>query len=246
MLNGGNIRRNSRWIWNCLLDLVYPRTCVRCGRLCDGCDEIYTCRECRRGYEWIEGPVCDLCGGPFHGSIENRAICATCREKRPAFRQARSLFLYRRTGARLIHSLKYEKGTWLQEEITFILKESDKWRDYFSEGVLIPVPLHYRRLRSRGYNQAETVAAAIKGAFPTARIEPCLGRHRPTPSQTLLSREERFRNMRGAFFSSGSIPEGRLILVDDVLTSGATLDAAARALVEAGASGISAFTLAHG
>jgi len=164
----------------------------------------------------------------------------------PAFSRARSLFLYSGTGARLIHALKYEKGTWLQEEISSILIRSGKWNEYLDGGVLIPVPLHARRFRKRGYNQAESVVGAIKDAFPSTRIENCLIRNRMTPSQTLLSREERFRNMRQAFSCRGSPPSGRLILVDDVLTTGATLNAAAQALLVAGANDISAFTLAHG
>lgn len=230
-----------------IFDIVYPRTCVRCGALVMDPDLDFTCRECRGAYAFIHEPFCETCGTPFFGKIAGKRACPVCRQTPPAFEQARSLFLYRRTGARVVHALKYEGGVWLQAEIRALIQEDIAWSAFFAEAVLVPVPLHPRKLRSRGYNQARVIAEAIREAIPGTEIVDCLERVRATPSQTLLTREQRLSNMKGAF-SCDSIPYPgrRIIVVDDVLTTGATLNAAVQAIRKRGLAGIWAFTLAHG
>ncbi len=230
-----------------LLDFFFPRTCLRCGCLLSDPGKGFTCRPCRRKYILIHPPFCDRCGFPFAGKLARPGRCESCRERPPAFREARSLFLYRMTGARVVHCLKYEKGTWLLPEITSLLKDEPCWGEFFGGSRLVPVPLHPRKLRQRGFNQAAIVCEAIRQAVPGVEVFPCLRRVRATPSQTFLSRAARLRNMKGAFACRGD-PGGprRLILVDDVHTTGATLNAASEALLRAGAKAISAFTLAHG
>jgi ComF family protein len=230
-----------------VLDLVFPRTCIRCGCLLRDPHSAFTCAHCRAGYPLIHEPLCSGCGAPFHGRLAAAAACENCRDHPPLFSRARSLFLYRGTGARLVHALKYERATWLEPEITLLLRAEPRWRDFFSGALLVPVPLHPRKERSRGYNQAEVITRAIRAAIPDAGRLACLRRVRATTSQTMLSREARLRNLRGAFACHEAPPQARpLVLVDDVLTTGATLNAAAAALRAAGAGAISAFTLAHG
>ncbi|NDV61712.1 ComF family protein [Puniceicoccales bacterium CK1056] len=235
-------------LWKRLLDIVFPRTCVQCGRYLEECGEVrFTCRACFEAYKFTKEPLCDQCGVPFYGKIAQSRKCAGCESAPPVFRQARSIFLYRDTGARVVHCLKYEKGSWLQPEITALVRADLRWKAYFEDAILVPVPLHFRKLQSRGYNQAEVIARAICEAVPSACINACLRRVRATPSQTFLSREQRKHNMSGAF-SCVNPPEimGRIIVVDDVLTTGATLNAAVQALNMVGLEDIYAFTLAHG
>ena len=146
-----------------------------------------------------------------------------------------------------MHALKYEQGLWLRDEIALLLREEGVWEAWFGDACVVPVPLHRRKLRRRGFNQAAVIAAAVEHAFPATVAADCLIRVRKTPTQTFLSREERRRNTEGAFVChKPPPPRRRFIVVDDVLTTGATLSAAVTALRAEGAEDISAFTLAHG
>jgi ComF family protein len=230
-----------------LLDWVLPRTCLECGCLLTSTSPGFSCAACRARYPLIREPQCRCCGVPFYGKLLEGPLCRACMDTPPRFSRARSVFLYRDIGARLVHTLKYEQGTYLRTEISDLLRTDARWRDFFVDSILIPVPLHRRKLRRRGYNQADIIARAIQDAVPEAAICDCLQRVRMTPSQTFLSRKQRLKNMRGAFRCGSPPPAGRsLTVVDDVLTTGATLNAAVAALEQAGATNISAFTLAHG
>jgi ComF family protein len=228
------------------LDWVYPRTCLRCGRFLQD-SAGYACEDCRADYAFIAEPVCKLCGSPHLTPLLGGRLCSNCVERKPAFASARSLFTYAGTGARLIHALKYEHGSWVEDEIVKLVRDVEWLEGFLSGGTLVPVPLHRRKLRRRGYNQAMVVARALCRADSSLRIWNGLTRTRDTPSQTDLSRRERRLNVSGAFCAQEPAPrDQRLVLIDDVLTTGATLGEAALALRKAGASWISAFTLAHG
>lgn len=213
------------------MDVILPRTCIRCGKVCKEGDSAYCCGYCRGAYEFIEDPLrppIGIFGAP------------------PPFPYTVSLLRYRGTTERLIHALKYEGGNYLADEIRTLLPQTPDWQAYFCDSLLVPVPLHPRKLRQRGYNQADCIVRAIAVVYPGAVCVNVLARRRHTRSQTTLNRDQRRANMRGAFVQVAPLPPGRrVILVDDVCTSGATLNACARALPDARRR-ISAFTLAHG
>ena len=240
-------RKKAGWIWARSLDILFPRTCVGCGALLMDERGGYTCTACRERIAWLREPLCTVCGTPFYGSVSVPGPCPACRAHPPAFERCRALFLHKGTGGRIVHTLKYAGGRWLEQEIAAILRERADIRAFLSGCLLVPVPLHPAKLRQRGYNQSEVIIRAALREVEGARCLAPLARVRKTPSQTLLTREERLQNMSEAFDCDIDLADiEHLMLVDDVLTTGATLNAAASALRSAGATRISAFTLAHG
>jgi ComF family protein len=207
----------------------------------------FLCPGCRQAIHWIRDPVCQQCGAPIFGKMAVPGRCSTCMEIPPVFDRSRALFHYRGAGARIVHGLKYEGSLWLGKEIELLVSESPVLSQYFTDAQLVPVPLHRSKERQRGYNQAQVIAKAINAALPETTLCQCLERVRKTPSQTFLTRDERRRNMNKAFKCvSGPDPERNIIVIDDVLTTGATLNAAILALRKVAKGPISAFTLAHG
>lgn len=247
-MSAGDEKHPGKHAWlNRLLDLLFPRTCLVCGCAVRTPLPPFTCPRCHAGYAWIGRSACRLCGIPLAGRVTESGTCPACRSRPPSWCRACALFRYQGTGARLIHVLKYEGGSWLVPEIAHLARRKGPWHDLLEGALLVPVPLHPSRERRRGYNQAQVVARALERVIPGTQTVSLLQRERRTPSQTTLDRSQRLRNLRGAFRCQRQPPAGRkLVLVDDVLTTGATLDAATEALLTAGAAGISAFTLAHG
>ena len=155
------------------------------------------------------------------------------------FDLARSALLFTPTLREIIHQLKYADRVSLAKPLGDILKECLE-REPFTGGMIIPVPLHRSRERVRGFNQAELIAARL-GVSTTTRL---LRRRKDTPSQTGLTRNERRRNLAGAFEVDGRI-SGTVIVVDDVYTTGATLNEIARTLKRAGAERVEVLTVAR-
>ena len=223
------------------LRLLYPQGCAACGAPGGGA----LCAECRALVEVrpAEG-CCAICGKTL---VERDAalgtaahVCADCRPARPAFDLARSAALLRGPVRKLVHGLKYRGETWLAPVLgellhgCFLAHCADERPD-----VVAPVPLHpFKRLR-RGYNQSELLARDLARRLGLPCAPRLLARVRDTATQTRMDRAERRRNMDGAFaVSRARAPYAfgkRVLLVDDVMTTGATFAAAARALRDAGA-----------
>lgn len=181
-------------------------------------------------------PFCPKCGEPAP-AIEG--LCGLCIKGEHLFDFARSAFLFTATLREIIHHLKYADRVSLARPLGDALKECLQ-REEFSGELIIPVPLHRSRERERGFNQAELIAARL--GRPVARR--ILRRRKNTPSQTGLSRNERKRNLAGAFEVRGEV-RGSVIVVDDVYTTGATMNEIARTLKRAGASRVEVLTVAR-
>ncbi|MBC2594346.1 ComF family protein [Ruficoccus amylovorans] len=240
------------------LDLIFPRDCVVTG---EPVEEDSPCRYLsRKGLEqvfFVKEPCCPTCGFPFFGELLASRVCPHCRELEPAFGRGRPLFLARDAGRVLVHELKYHRGRYLLPDIATLAAGSSGFCQHLAGAVLVPVPLYPRRERQRGYNQSRWLAevfAGVAGDFEQTPGERCqvadlLTRIRDTPSQTNFDRAQREVNMRGAFgLKPGSRPDvsRRHVLVDDVFTTGATLNACARVLRRAGVERLDVATLAHG
>jgi ComF family protein len=212
------------------LDLVFPRWCLGCGREGD-----YICGTCCLTLPVVSPPVCDLCGRPLAGG----AHCAICNDGDAAIVGIRAPFLFEGVVRRAVHELKYNNLRDLAPALARLLYEYVTANPPPGE-VLVPVPLHPRRLRERGYNQAALVAGELGRLTGMPVVEGSLVRSGQAPPQVRSAgAAERRRNVAKAFACRDRRLAGKkVILVDDVSTSGATLDACARMLKSGGAASV--------
>jgi ComF family protein len=184
----------------------------------------------------LDPPFCVKCGEPAP-AIEG--LCRLCITGEHVFDFARSALLFTRTLREIIHHLKYSDRVSLAKPLGDILKECLE-RESFAGDLILPVPLHRSRERTRGFNQAELIAARL-GRPVDSRL---LRRRKNTPSQTGLTRNERKRNLTGAFEVRGEV-SGTVIVIDDVYTTGSTMNEIARTLKRAGAGRVEVLTVAR-
>jgi ComF family protein len=217
--------------------LLLPAECLLCqGPVPKRDADALICGACRSRWLPVSPPWCDRCGGP----IERDEPCTACAAWPPALDRVRSAVWLDDAARRAVHHLKYE-GWWrAADALALAMRGLEPLTGRLS---LIPIPLGSRRLRRRGYNQSERIAAALSRATG-APVRDVLRRTRETPSQTALTPEARAANVAGAFLASSRL-DGRCVLVDDVFTTGATLLAAAAALEAAGAEQVDAVTFAR-
>jgi len=226
-----------------LVDLLLPARCLICGAETAG-DGL--CSECWRGVRFIGPPVCDRCGAPFDYDMGPTAICPACIAGPPRWSRARSILVYDDAGRSMVLSFKHADAThaapvfarWAARAGNDLLKTAD---------LLVPVPIHRRRLFSRRYNQSALLALEIERVSGVRAAPAALIRDRATPTQGGLSREGRRRNVAGAIRvrDPGAIAGKRVVVIDDVLTTGATVGECARVLLAAGAENVDALTIAR-
>lgn len=236
-------------ITHTLLDLIYPRSCVSCLGVVDDSTFKYLCRGCEGKLLWISLSACERCGAPFEGEVDVGRVCRQCEQLNPVFDAGRSLFRLQGTGKDWIHTLKYRSGTYLRRDLNPLLSSVSLIEDYLKNALLVPVPLHVRKHRERGFNQSLLIAKGLRRFWPSVKVINCLQRCIDTESQTCLNRDRRIKNMKNAFALRAKCvinPNYRYVIVDDVYTTGATLNACARVLKTAGAKRVDIFTLAHG
>lgn len=234
--------------------VLFPSECRLCGTPLTNISRIPVCEECLAEIHPVRAPQCILCGDRLASAqlLMGDGRCVHCRDAEPGFDRALAFGEYQGPLRGLIHLLKYENvtsvagplGEMLARTVSELLPASNDRRT-----LLLPVPLHKSRRRTRGFNQAELIAAAAAKRL-TRNFEvssSLLVRHRETISQVGLSREERIENMRDAFrVTDRQRVKGRaVILVDDVMTTGTTLSECARVLKNAGAERVWAATVAR-
>jgi competence protein ComFC len=230
-----------------LFSLLFPRECEGCARGLDR-NECF-CATCAEELPRITGPHCRICSQPFYGSIQGEFTCANCEGRRFHFTTAVAAYRSRGVVRNLVHRFKYDGHLYLRRALAELLLHGLADDRLHAEPIdaLVPVPLHPVRRRTRGFNQAEVLARALTSrcGIPTADL---LRRIRATTTQTRLDREERMENLRGAFQlrHTAGVKGKRLLLIDDVLTTGSTLDECARVLCEAGAESVLALVVARG
>ena len=236
------------WL-NLISDFLFPGNCP----ICEGPPyrrmDSYMCMECMDELPWITGGGCKLCGIPMSGMQFGGLTCQSCREEARSFRAGRSLFLLDRNGRKVVHEIKYQGVRCVLKDLPHWLERCGGIAEYLEDALLIPVPLHGKRLRSRGFNQSLWIARALNEEIGGTEVREILMRERNTPSQTKLDRKSRKANVKNAFALKPRTcldTKKPMVLVDDVFTTGATLDSCAQVLSGMGCEDVRVLVLGHG
>ena len=236
------------WL-NVGLGFLYPEVCQICGEQRATALEGFVCRQCWTQVRFIRPPFCERCGLPYPGDLTAPFECTNCREMELHFSSARSAVVAHGIVREAIHRFKYQRALWFEPFLAdLLIREAEPVLREQQWDFIVPVPLHSVKHREREFNQAERLAIHLSAATGIPLNNKSLRRITPTATQTLLTREQRAANMRGAFAVSGQseLKAKRIVLVDDVFTTGATTSACAKALHAAGAGGICVWTVARG
>ncbi|MCP5432877.1 MAG: ComF family protein [Alphaproteobacteria bacterium] len=242
-MEAGRVAASARVLARAALDIVLPPSCLACrgdvaeaGRLCAAC-----WREAR----FIDGPICAVCGAPFPHPVPEGALCGDCLRERPPYACARSAGLYEGPLRGLVLGLKHGDRCDAAPFLAGLMSRAGA-RLLSEADALVPVPLHGIRRIARRFNQAALLAQALGAMSGLPVVALALRRARHTPPQVGLGRQARTRNVAGAFrvrpAARSAVEGARLLLIDDVLTTGATVGACTRALKAAGAREVSVLT----
>lgn len=231
------------------LNLVYPDNCRICGQRRATKAQSYVCHECRKDIRQITPPVCSLCGRQFEGDITVEFTCEDCRNRKIYYDRARSAVYYDGTVVKALHAYKYNNAMWFEPFLAQMLIEKAKIEICNGEwDCIVPVPLHFVRKNERGFNQAERLSNHLSKAVKIPVNARILKRVKYTETQTALERHKRGENVKNAFALRDrdlNINGLRIVLVDDVMTTGATVNECAKTLRKGGASSIFVLTLAR-
>jgi ComF family protein len=237
-------------IFSKFLELIYPPRChiCQCFLISGGAGAGHICGDCFESLVKITSPFCPVCGTPFISRVEDDHLCGDCLKKRPHYDALIAPFLYEGGIMDAIHQIKYNGRTYITGSVGELAASFAKERFGDTNGfLLMPVPLHPKRLRERGFNQSLILARAIAANLDTEIDFLSLRRVRYTQPQTGLKKVERKRNVRGAFGLAGrpDLKGKTVILVDDVATTGSTLDECAKVLKKGGCEKVFCLVLAR-
>ncbi len=228
--------------------MLYPRNCIRCGA---PSPETLThiCWDCLRDTPKVEPPFCVCCGDPVAGTVQHDFTCYSCSRQRPHFDFARSAVRYEGAVGEALRSLKYDSGLWLVgdlAELLFACVQAEYSGVVFDW--VVPVPLYPVRCRSRGFNQSGLLGKSLARRMEIVYRDKTVRRIRSTVTQTGLTAPQRAANVSGAFRARpfARLNGKKILLVDDVMTTGATVNACAGALKQGGAASVHVITVARG
>ena len=230
-----------------LIDLIFPPLCAFCCTPLAEDDTGEVCPGCLDNVHFISPPICPKCGLPFPMEVGEDHLCGQCLRGQWHFGSARALGLYEGAIREAIHQLKYEGKAFLAKSLVGLLDKGYPFIDHPSYDLLVPVPLHPKRLRERGFNQALLLGSAIGRRIGVSCTGFALKKTRWSEPQIHLSPKEREGNVKGSFavMDPEEVRGKRVLLVDDVMTTGSTVNACARELLKAGAGEVDVFTLAR-
>jgi ComF family protein len=231
------------------LTWLYPSVCQICETTRAKPEQGLVCAKCWTGVRFIREPFCKQCGLPYEGDISTPFECANCRDTELHFSSARSAVTAKGVTLEVIHRFKYQRALWFEPFLADLLLRAalpelgvGKW------DVIVPVPLHPTKQREREFNQATRIAAHLARVMELPLNENLVRRIAPTRTQTLLTKKQRAENVRRAFAAvpGAKLNGERVVLIDDVLTTGATTSACARVLRGCGAGDVCVWTVARG
>lgn len=229
------------------IDFVLPPRCLNCGKVINNDNGL--CGECFSGISFITSPYCKKCGIPLAKTIsDNGIICMDCLDgkKKKYFRLSRAMIEYDKSSKKIVLDFKFLDHLENKKLLVNWLEIAGK--DIFNEGVdlILPVPLHYTRVFERKYNQSAILAKELAKRKGIDIDFGCLKRCKKTQPQVMCSGKNRKKNVKGAFevIDNSKIKGKRIVLVDDVYTTGSTLRECAKALLKAGAKSVDTLTIA--
>ncbi len=243
------MNKGIKQFWQAVKDVCFPPACLTCSKWLPSLairHNLFLCKKCFAKVKLLHEPLCNCCGKPFPNSTSTNHLCGVCLTKHWSFSLARSVILYEGIMAKAIRSFKYAHNNAALPTFGGLKTLLPHLNDMVESDLILPVPLHSKRLKKRGFNQALLLASTF---FPDlrAKISPSLlVRTRITVPQTGLSGVDRRKNIRGAFEADDKgIAQKRILLVDDVFTTGTTVNECARVLCRGGASEVQVLTLAR-
>jgi ComF family protein len=232
-------------VLNHLLDIIYPPRCISCG------DNVHEngsiCAKCWSDINFITNPQCNICGFPFDFEVSADALCSGCIKTKPSFSKARAVFIYDDASYNMIKSLKYHDKTencaayarWMSRVGSEMINDTD---------IIIPVPIHFSKLILRKYNQAALLAHGLAKTSNKKILSNAIIRKKNTKSQAEFSYKERFNNIKGAFKINSeyldALKNKNRLLIDDVITTGATVEECTKMLLRAKVAKVEVLTLA--
>jgi ComF family protein len=236
-LSRSQITQNQiyRLFWK-TVDFIYPPECASCGK-----PGALLCKDCKEKIQPLFDPICPICGYP----VATPGVCQNCRDNPPPYTALRSWAEFEGSLRKALHKLKYESDLGLGLEFSYPLLQiiaKEKWAiDY-----IIPIPISKKHRKTRGYNQATIIARPLALALGIPLFEKSVSRVKETESQVNLSREERFKNLHSAFLgNSAKLLNKKVLLVDDVATTGATMISCSQTLREFGCAQVFCITVAR-
>lgn len=226
-------------------DLLFPPHCLGCGQRLATSRTPLLCPHCVSGLAFLRSPLCSCCGLPFPSGADH--LCGDCLVGHHVFDLARSLLQYRAPVSNLILSLKFTGNLGGLATLRALLEHDGFLATFGEPDLLLPVPLHSGRLRARGFNQALVIARECLPQWRNRIAPDLLLRHRPAMPQALLSGKKRRGNLGNAFSLAqpNSVAGAKILLVDDVYTTGSTVNECSRVLSKAGAERIEVLTVAR-
>jgi ComF family protein len=230
-----------RKYWLALKNLFFPVLCFCCETKIDSG---YLCQPCLKKIEFLHPPLCRYCSQPI--TINSTGLCKKCLFLNPPYTQIISALVYQEPLAQLIHLFKYKNIDYLSELFSALMLEHLQRIGFTGQGYdfISYVPLHSLRQKERGYNQSRLLAKSLVNYFKTPLKDDIIYQNRYTPSQTKLEKLRRRENIKNSFITDYDLFGKKIILVDDIFTTGATITAAARTLKEKKAETITVLTLA--